>query len=350
MKFIQLTWFHFKRIIKNISLVAITFIIPLFMISGLIFIQTPDSNTTLGEDVVVLNHSAFVEENVYPKLSGNFQAGFTDEAVEVFDQLDQSELSMVYEIPAAFPEEGVSIKTHSINGKNNDIFFESEFMAVLREVLTESALAEASVSFEPIQVAQPTVNQSYTPIDGRLVFIIIMAIFFMSYSSSLIGSDLNKLRSEGVLTRSIVTNSRSWQILGSVLGAYTLYNFISSILVVLIVCLLFGTTISQIPLIVSSILAFCIFNVGLIMLLFRLFKNEQIILIVGIALSFALFFIGIGVIDMRPFSFMQYLSPFYWLFESLDTGAILPNIPIVALYGLVLFTAGSFKVKRLVRV
>lgn len=350
MKFIQLTWFHFKRIFQSMGLVAMTFIMPLFMISGLIFIQTPDSTASLGENVVVLNHSAFVEENVYPKLSETFQAGFTDDEIEVFEQLDQSEISMVYEIPAAFPEEGVSIKTHSINGENNDIFFESEFMAILSEVMTESALAEAGVSFEAIQVAQPTINQSYTPIDGRLVLIIFMAVFFMSYSSSLIGSDLNKLRSDGVLTRSIVTNARSWQILGSVLSAYTLYNFISSILVVLIICLLFGITISQIPLIVSSILAFCIFNVGLTMVLFRLFKNEQMILIVGIVLSIMLAFMGMGVIDMTSFSFIQYLSPFYWLFESLDTGVILPNIPIIALYGLVLFTAGSFKVERLVRV
>jgi len=46
---------------------------------------------------------------------------------------------------------------------------------------------------------------------------------------------------------------------------------------------------------------------------------------------------------------LQYVSPFYWVFESLDTGQIFPNVLIIALYGLVLFTAGSFKVERLVQ-
>ena len=162
----------------------------------------------------------------------------------------------------------------------------------------------------------------------------------------IVSADLNKLRSDGVLTRSIETNARSWQILGSVLAAFSLYNFISAMLIILLICLIFGITITQLPVIIVAILAFCIFNVGFTMVLFRLFKNDQVILMVGIVLSIVFVFLGIGIIDIPGLSFFEYVSPFYWLFESLDTGAILPNIPVIALYGLVLFTAGSFKVER----
>ncbi|MFL2136333.1 ABC transporter permease [Ruoffia sp. FAM 24228] len=326
-----------------------SFIMPLFMVGGLLFITTSDTNAILSEEFVIVNDSEFVEENVYPRLSENLQANFTSDSKRAFEQLEQSELAMIYEIPVNFPEEGSRIKTRSINGENNDIFFESEFTSVLSEVMTENALNEAELDFEKIQVAEPSIKQSYTPIDGNLVIVVFMTIFFMSYASSLVSADLNKLRSDGVLTRSIVTNARSWQILGSVLAAFSLNNFISAMLVILLICLIFGITITQLPVIIAAILAFCIFNAGFTMVLFRLFKNDQVILMVGIVLSIVFVFLGIGIIDIPGLSFFEYVSPFYWLFESLDTGAILPNIPVIALYGLVLFTAGSFKVERLVR-
>ncbi|HBY90632.1 MAG: ABC transporter permease [Ruoffia tabacinasalis] len=349
MKFIQLVWFHFKRICQNFGLISMSFIMPLFMVGGLLFITTSDTNAILSEEFVIVNDSEFVEENVYPRLSENLQANFTSDSKRAFEQLEQSELAMIYEIPVNFPEEGSRIKTRSINGENNDIFFESEFTSVLSEVMTENALNEAELDFEKIQVAEPSIKQSYTPIDGNLVIVVFMTIFFMSYASSLVSADLNKLRSDGVLTRSIVTNARSWQILGSVLAAFSLNNFISAMLVILLICLIFGITITQLPVIIAAILAFCIFNAGFTMVLFRLFKNDQVILMVGIVLSIVFVFLGIGIIDIPGLSFFEYVSPFYWLFESLDTGAILPNIPVIALYGLVLFTAGSFKVERLVR-
>lgn len=349
MKFIQLVWFHFKRICQNFGLISMSFIMPLFLVGGLLFITTSDTNAILSEEFVIVNDSEFVEENVYPRLSENLQANFTSDSKRAFEQLEQSELAMIYEIPVNFPEEGSRIKTRSINGENNDIFFESEFTSVLSEVMTENALSEAGVDFEKIQVAEPSINQSYTPIDGNLVIVVFMTIFFMSYASSLVSADLNKLRSDGVLTRSIVTNARSWQILGSVLAAYSIYSFLSSMLIITVISTIFGITITQIPLILSAILAFCIFNVGFTMLLFRIFNNEQIILMIGIVSIVVLVFMGIGIIEMGGFSFIQYLSPYYWLFEALDTGLIVRNIPIIALYGLVLFTAGSFKVERLVR-
>jgi len=38
-----------------------------------------------------------------------------------------------------------------------------------------------------------------------------------------------------------------------------------------------------------------------------------------------------------------------FVFEAIDIGQILPHSFIIVLYGLVLFTAGSFKIERLVK-
>lgn len=350
MKFVQLTWFHFKRIVfHNLGLVLISFVMPVIMISGFLFIFSSEDNPNLGQSVVVVNHSEFVQEHIYPKLSPTYQEGFTNDMESSFEELDQAETAMVYEIPNNFPENGSKIKVHSINGENNDIFFESEFQAALSEAVLENGIQEAGINFTPVEVSSPTVNHRFTPIDGRLVMVLFMVTFFMSYTCGLIAGDLNSLRSDGVLTRSIVTNAYSWQILGSILSAYTLYNFIAAMAIIIICSLIFSIPLTSILLIISAVLAFCIFTAGLTMVLFRLLKNEQLIQIVGIILVIALVFIGMNIIGLDELSFIQYISPFYWLFEALDTGVVLSNIPIIALYGLVLFTAGSFKVERLVK-
>lgn len=350
MKFIQLTWFHFKRIIfQNIGLLVMTLLFPLILISGLLFVFSESNNPSMGQASEIVNHSDFVENYVFLRLEESYQESFSEDAQASFEWLDQAEIAMIYEIPADFPNRGTTIQIHSINGENNDVFLEAAIQTALSEALLDSTLEEVGINFEPVEVAEPTIHQNYAPIDGQLVLTIFMVIFFMSYSCGIIAGDLNKLRGDGVLTRSIVTNARSWQILGSVLAAYSLYSFLSSILIITVISTIFGITITQIPLILSAILAFCIFNVGFTMLLFRILKNEQIILMIGIVSIVVLVFMGIGIIEMGGFSFIQYLSPFYWLFEALDTGLIMRNIPIIALYGLVLFTAGSFKVERLVR-
>ncbi|UUX34734.1 ABC transporter permease [Fundicoccus culcitae] len=350
MKFLQLTWFHFKRIVfQNLGLFVFSFVFPLLLIIGVIFMIFSSSTSNVESSLLIVNESEFVTEAILPHLSANYQASVTEDAETAFEQLAQAEVSMVYAIPADFPQEG-SVDVYSISGENTDSIFETEFITIFNEQMQQATLARFNLDFVPIEVAEPAIIQIDASMDPRLFLTIFLSVLFMTYTSGFIASDLNKLRNDSVLTRSVISNALSWQILGSILSAYAVYNMLSNLLILLVVSAIYRIQITHIPMIISIFLSFNIYTLGLTMLLFRIFKSEAILSMSSILLMVVLMFIGMPMVDLGPLSFIQYLSPFYWMIESLDTGMILPNLAIVALYGLVFFTAGSFKVERLVKV
>jgi len=350
MKYLHLTWFHLKRIVLNSwGFLLMTLVFPLITISGFLFIMGSDSSLMTEQANAVINHSNYVAEEIKPHLDESFQEYFVEDAEEAFRQLDQIEVSMVYEIPSGFPHTNETIQVHSIHGENRDSMFEADFLSVLTDSLLNEVYAEADIQFESNEVAEPKIESSFVNLNNNMSFVLFMMLFFMGYSTGFIGGDLAKMRKEELLTRSIVSNTYSWQILGSVLGAYMVYNVLSGLVIVLLSSGLFDIPITNLGLIFGLILSMALFVSGLTMLLFRIFKNETLIQMIGFLGMMILAFVPLFTQSIETIAFLQYVSPFYWVFESLDTGQIFPNVLIIALYGLVLFTAGSFKVERLVQ-
>lgn len=350
MKTLRLTWFHLKRILfQNWGYLVLTLGMPLVIIIGFLFIMGADSSLMSGQGSAVINHSDYVSEEVKPELDPAYADYFVEEPEEAFQQLNQVEVTMVYEIPEGFPNTDENIEVYSLNGTNRDPMFEAAFTTTLTETMTNGLYETANINFEPIEVAAPEVITPLVDLDSDLIFITFMMLFFMGYNSGFIAGDLAKMRKEGLLTRSIISNTYSWQVLGSVLGAYTIYGISSSLIVILLTTLLFSVPITNIGLIISLIVSMSIFVVGVTMLLFRIFKSENLIQILGILIMMILVFIPLFADSLGSFAFIQYLSPYYWVFDAIDMIQIFPNVLIIALYGLVLFTAGSFKIERLVK-
>ena len=350
MKTLHLTWFHLKRIIlKNWGFLILTFAFPLVLIFAFLFIMGSDSSLMSEQANAVINRSDYVTETIIPQLDEPYQDYFVEDEDEAFNQLDQNEVSMVYDIPEGFPDSNTAIQVYSINGANRDPLFEAEFVRTLTDTMLSEAYEEASIVFETTEVAEPTIESSFVSVNSNMAFILFMLLFFMGYSTGFIAGDLAKMRKEGLLTRSILSNTYSWQILGSVLGAYMIYNVLSALLIVLLASALFSIPLTNFGLGFGLILSMGIFVTGLTMLLFRLFKNETLIQMLGLLLIMILVFVPLFTQSLESFSAIQYISPYYWVFESLDTGQLFPHILVTALYGIVMFTAGSFKVERLVK-
>jgi len=350
MKSLRLTWFHLKRIIlKNWGFVIISLGFPLVMIIFFLFVMDADSSIMTNQNNAVLNHSEYVSEEVQPQLADSYGDDFLDDAEEAFHQLDQIEATMLYEIPEGFPYSEETIQVYSLNGNNRDPIFEAEFTNALTNAMTMDIYEEANINFETTAVPEPKVTTPTVGLNENMSFVVFMILFFMGYTTGFVAGDLAKMRKEGLLTRSIISNTYSWQILGSVLGAYTIYSVSASLMIAFITSLLFGITITNFALILSLILAVAVFVAGLTMVLFRVFKNETLIQMLGMMLMMVLVFVPLFFQGGGDFSFIQYISPYYWVFEAIDTAQILPHAPIIALYGLVLFTAGSFKIERLVK-
>lgn len=350
MKTLFLIWFHLKRIlINNWSFIIFTFGFPLVMITGFLFVMQEDGNPMTGQDIIVVNHSEYVENEIYPELDESHQGYFEADIDEAFAKLEQIEVPIVYEIPTTFPEESTNIHVYSLSGENRDAVFESEFLTLFLEGLTNDAFETAEINFDPIEVAEPEWILSDIDFSSDMAFVLFMILFFMGYSSGMIAGDLAKLRKEGLLTRSVVSNSYSWQILGSILAAYSIYGVLSGLAIITLMQVIFNIQISNYLLIVGLMISMSVFVAGLTMVLFRIFKNETVIQILGIMLIIGLVFIPLFVELFPSIEFIQYVSPYYWVFDSIDTGQIMPNIFVIILYGLVLFTAGSFKIEKLVK-
>ncbi len=350
MKTLFLIWFHLKRILlNNWGYIVFTFGFPLVLISGFLFVMQGENNPMTGQDIVVVNHSEFVAEHVYPALSEAHQNYFEEDLDEAFVKLEQIEVPIVYEIPTDFPEESLTMHVHSLSGENREAVFESEFMSVFLDEMMQVAFEEAAIQFNPVEVAEP--EWILADIDFRedTAFVVFMILFFMGYSSGIIAGDLAKLRKEGLLTRSVVSNSHSWQILGSILAAYSIFGVLSGLVIIALMSAIFNFTVTNITLIFSLFIAMSVFVAGLTMVLFRVFKNEAVIQILGVIIIIGLVFIPILISILPEIELIQYISPYYWVFEAMDTGQIFPNALVIILYGLVLFTAGSFKVERLVK-
>lgn len=349
MKILRLTWFHLKRILfNNWGYVLFTLGFPLIIIFFFLTIMQDDSSVFSQQSIAVLNHSDYVQEEVVPHMSENYQAYFTDDAAEAFGQMDQLEVTMIYEIPEDFPSAEQQITVHSLSGENRDALFETELFQVIAELKTNEAFSQANISFASTEVADATWIKPTENFNSNIAFIIFMLLFFMGYATGFIAGDLAKMRKEGLLTRSIVSNTYSWQILGSVLLAYIIYELLVNIVIIGIMSAIFDVPIHNPMLVVSLILSMSIFTVGLTMVLFRLLKNEVLIQMLGLMFIIILVFIPLFAETFTAVHYLQFLSPYYWVFEAIDTGLILPNALVIALYGVVLFTAGSFKVERLV--
>lgn len=351
MKTLQLIGFHLKRILfNNWGYIAVTFGFPFVFIAGFLFIMQNDDSRMAEQDVAVLNYSEYVAEHIVPYLSKTHQGYIVEEREEAFNRLDQIEVSIVYEIPEDFPQTDETIQVYSLGGENRESLFEAAFMTTFLEQQLNDAYDEANLSFDSIEVAAPEIIAPDVELEDQMAFIVFMVLFFMGYSAGLVGGDLANLRKQGLLTRSIVSNSYSWQILGSILMAYMIYTVLASLVIIFLMSAVFNVGINSFGLILGLLISMSLFIAGLTMVLFRLFKNEAVIQIVGILLVIVLVFLGMSSRFLSGAHFMQYISPYYWVFEAIDTGQIFPHILIIILFGFVLFTAGSFKIERLVKV
>lgn len=351
MKFIHLTFFHLKRLLdKNWGLYFLTILMPIIVISGLFLIENSDSQSPIPQEYLILNHSREFQDNILNVLDQEYRDKVTVDSEEAYHKLNQTEITMLYEIPETFLLDDSKIKVYSLNGKNSDPLFESQVSNIIRQKRVDEILETNNIEFEPVEVEELTVTSTYTLFDIHLVILIFMTVLFMSYTIGIIAGDLAKMRNEGLLKRSIVSNAQSWELLGSVLMAYTIYNIVASFIIITSVSLVFQIPLTNILMLIGIIISFCIFIVGMTMALFRLFKDEQVILMVGLLLTLLLTFLPILEDFAGGFAAIQFISPFYWLFEMLDTGKTFPHLLMIILYGIVLFTAGSFKIEKLAKV
>lgn len=345
LSFIRLTLFHAKRILKNMKFIGMTLIFPIVFIAlfGVIFNGSDDITMT---DLLVVNESDFVSESVISEMNQDGEI-FIDNREEAIEQLEQGKISIVYTIPKNFPEEPIT--AHSLNGSNRDYVFENEFTSALLTQVENQVLEEHGIPLETVDVAAPSpkVEFSSNSFTHSLYLIGIFILIYMSFGAGITSTDLQSLRSQNVLKRSISANSSSWLVLGSVLSGYTLATLVTAFLSMVAGFIMLDIDFSYSLQMLPVLFAMAVFLSGLSIFIFRYVKTQELTQIIASVAPIALLILTYVGIMVPVFDKIQLISPFYYLFKVLDTGVYLPYIPIVILMGIILFTAGSFKVEHL---
>ncbi|MBG9981159.1 hypothetical protein HZY91_08670 [Facklamia sp. DSM 111018] len=342
----NLVFFHAKRLVSNLSFTSLTLFMPLVFIIFFAKVNESDSVAPTSE-IAVINHSDWISQVVQAHMQEENTHYFTEDRSEAFQQLEERELAIVYEIPENYPEQ--SIIAYSLNGENRDPVWEADLIqsshrAIEHQVLNHYQIDPASLN---IEAQQPTLNFMTKGIEDDLILMAIMITLYMGMGAMVTTADLEQLRSQQVLKRGITANSNSWLVLGSLLLGYSLAMLFNSFMTMLISCLVLNISLANLAPLLIIILSMAFFYNGLMIFLFRYIKDSRIILGFGFLIPTLMFIMTFIGKELDQFEMIKYLSPFHWVFQYIDRGDFWTTIPIVLLYAGVLFTAGSFKVERL---
>src|SRR5690606_40170893 len=129
----------------------------------------------------------------------------------------------------------------------------------------------------------------------------------------------------------------------------------ANIIVLLLGQKFIGYNIINLDIIVINFILSSLFSITLSLAMTRIFNNEStgslITALVAMLTLFLSMFAQEGIYQNVP-QFIRNLGKFtpqYWIFDSLEKSIFFPNVFIVLLMILALFTAGSYKLKDFVR-
>lgn len=179
---------------------------------------------------------------------------------------------------------------------------------------------------------------------------ILMMVYMIILSSTGIGEEMVKLKKQNILSRTMTTANKGYEIMGSMFLSTLFLSAGSNMLVLFITKLIIGYSISNVPLVIINIIMASMFSITLTIFLIRLSEDAGFISIGTAIYSVASFFLS-GIASSpdfypnvpRAIINLGKFMPQYWIMNSIENTKLFPNILVLALMILALFTAGSYK-------
>lgn len=360
MNFINLIWMQMKRIIKTPVLVATVIIMPLVVNFMVIFLNS-NSDTSQVDYVIHIEDEGEKWQSI---ISEEFQSNVADvESMEEhFEKINNGELAAVYLIPRDFSSrleqgENPEMIRYTREGTEGDIVFEASVQEAITGLQLEQILIEYGVGNE----AEMPNDQSN--MQARLLFqteeldttfsvTIILLLFYILMNASFISSDMISFKKNNVLQRMVVSPNRDYALIASMIVAYTIFLFLTNLVVLLLSKWILGFVVSQMPLVITLLFVTCIFSLSLAFALFRIFNHEGIAQLVGMFYGIGSFFITMLVqtgASNRILEYLSWFTPMYWVLEALDRNQFFPHVWILLLMAFVFVTAGSYRLRDFIK-
>ena len=199
-----------------------------------------------------------------------------------------------------------------------------------------------------------TVIENTKNVEEGAFLVLSLIINFIIFSANNVSSEILNFKKQNILKRAITTSNRGFEIIGGIyLGMILIQSFVY---MSVYICgkFIVGYSFDNLAFILINTIVASIFSVSLGVFVTRLFQNESVVAlavnIVGISTTFlSLHSMGVMGLSMSksPWILLNIgkFTPQYWIFDSIKNSSIFPNIFIVILMSLVLFTAGNIKVR-----
>ncbi|WP_409069724.1 ABC transporter permease [Clostridium sp. FAM 1755] len=361
MKILRYGLIQFKRMMKDIKVIGFMFIMPLVVITIINFAIKNGGGSTIMVDVAFnvedtgKEGKQLLEELKIPKKSI-----FYNNKNKSMESLNKNDVMAIYEIPKDFSKkikkgEKPEIKAYKKEIGNGTIPIEKSINDNINKKVRENLLVNENIIKSKNELdnnSVKTVIENTKNIEGGLFLVLILIINFIISSANYVSSEILNFKKQNILKRAITTSNRGFEIIGGIyIGMILIQSFVY---MSVYVCgkFIVGYSFDNLFFILINIIVASIFSVSLGVFVTRLFQNESIVAlvvnIIGIITTFlSLYSTGLS---MSKTSWILLnigkFTPQYWIFHSIKNSSIFPNIFIVMLMSLVLFTAGNIKVRE----
>lgn len=366
MNLIQLIYVNIKRMLKDPFKIGFMFVMPMAVIFFVSFLEGSISHQPSLSNITVAYN---IEDSgsLWEEISGTKAKSlwiFVNEKEKALELLESNEVAVIYNIPKDFTEkinnyEKPIIESYKREEGNVSIPLEMEINNTINKFIKEKILVDKNIigNVEDLYdfKTETLFERNKKVSNGDMHAVTMLLIYFIILSASTIGTELMEFKKRNIISRAITTPNKSSTILWSIALSLLIFQVSINLFVLLVGKKFIGYNIINLHIIVINLILASLFSITLSLAMTRVFNNESIGSLVTVLIAMSTLFLSMfaqeGIYQNVP-QFLKNLGKFtpqYWMFDSLEKTLLFPNVFIVLLMILALFTAGSYRLKDFVR-
>lgn len=357
MKILRLSYVNLKRIAKNKTNLALMLIGPLILILGTHFVNKSEGYyISIDSGFYMEDEGSYGEEILESMDYGGEILYDYDEAMEL---LEKNKIIALYIIPSDFTEkikngEKPIIESYKREEGNNTAPLELELEDKINNKIREDILLNSNIIKDRAEIyeyrGKVSIIDEYSGIGGDAYMSILLIIYMIILSSTGIGEEMLKLKKQNILSRAMTTANKGYEIMGSLFLSTLFLSTGSNLLVLFITKSIIGYSINSLPIVIINIIMASMFSITLTIFLIRISEDPSLVSI-GTAI-YAVASFSLSGISSSPDFYpnvpkaiinLGKFMPQYWIMDSIENTKLFPNILVLGLMIIALFTAGSYK-------
>lgn len=361
MKILRLSWINYKRMAKDINSILFMMIMPIVVITFTYFIVHSDKG--IADTTVAFNikDKGSYSQELLNSLNQTKNVFYDDEE-KALELLQKNDVVSIYIIPEDFTEKikkGEKPIIERLERKESKVVAPIEIRLnneishkIKEELLLKEGIIKDKKELSTFSI-KSDIKYDKSPISSDLFLAALLIIYFIILSSNTISTEILNQRKEKILQRALTTANRGYEIIASSYLAMFLLQISVYTGVLFISKFIMKYKIVDFHIIFINIALASLVSISLGLFITRIFKNPGIVSMVNTLAVILTTFLSIFSFDDGQTSTMSWVlvnlakfTPQYWLFNSLENSKLFPNVIVLLLMTLALFTAGNFKLRN----